>query len=31
MMAMTDLNRIFLLANIRTRKIQRKTEVMQLW
>jgi len=32
MMAMTDLlKRIFLLANVRTRKIQRKTEVMQLW
>ena len=32
MMAMTDLlKRIFLLANVRTRKIQRKTEVTQLW
>lgn len=32
MMAMTDLlKRTFLLANVRTRRIQRKTEVMQLW
>jgi hypothetical protein len=32
MMAMTDfLKRIIILANVRTRRIQRKTEVMQLW